>query len=98
MITQIALLISALVQVAAAIVATGLLKRTHFRISWILISIGFILMAFRRLFEVFSFYGLWNFEDQRAFNSWNAVLISVLLFAGLIYIRRIFSFQENSTK
>ena len=48
---KVALIISVIFQFFAAIIAITLIKKTKYNISWILISIGFYLMAIRRLFE-----------------------------------------------
>ena len=93
MLLKVALLLSMLMQVGAAIIAVSLIKRTRFNISWIIISIGFVLMALRRLIDFFNI-----FEEARKFinpvlGSWIAVLISVLMFVGVIFIKRIFNLQ-----
>ena len=53
--------ISLALQVAAAVIAISLFKRTKFNVSWILISSGFLLMTLSRVFE------LWpTIEPERA--------------------------------
>ena len=42
--------ISLFIQVAAAAIAISMFKRTKFNSSWILISIGFLIMALSRFF------------------------------------------------
>ncbi len=92
---KIALVVSMLFQLGAAVFAISLIRRTRYNISWILISLGLVLMAFRRLFD-FSTY----FLDSQIFkndeiNGWIGVLISVLMFIGVIFIRKIFNLQDR---
>ena len=71
--------VSLVLQVAAAAIAISLFKRTKFNSSWILISIGFLLMAVSRVFE------LWptiypEMEDQMSMVlRWLAFIISLVL-------------------
>jgi len=54
---------------------------------------GFLVMAARRLYE---FIGLLKHADEMGtVNSWMAVLVSLLMFVGVIYIRQIFMIQER---
>lgn len=75
--------ISLFMQVAAAAIAISMFKRTKFNSSWILISIGFLLMAISRVFE------LWptiypEMEDQmQIIQRWLAFIISLVLFNGV---------------
>ncbi len=87
--------ISLFVQVAAAAIAISMFKRTKFNSSWILISIGFLLMAISRVFE------LWptiypEMEDQmQIIQRWLAFIISLVLLIGVFYIRKIFQFMRR---
>jgi len=87
--------ISLFLQVAAAAIAISLFKRTKFNSSWILISIGFLLMAVSRVFE------LWptiypEMEDQmQIVQRWLAFIISLVLLVGVFYIRKIFQFMRR---
>lgn len=87
--------ISLFVQVAAAAIAISMFKRTKFNSSWILISIGFLLMAVSRVFE------LWptiypEMEDQmQIVQRWLAFIISLVLLIGVFYIRKIFQFMRR---
>ena len=89
---KIALLLSVFMQVATALIAIGLIKRTRFNISWILISAAFLMMAVRLLYElpqvvdgviVESTFGLAI--------SWMGVLISLFLLVGIVFINKIFN-------
>lgn len=87
--------ISLVLQVFAAAIAISLFKRTKFNSSWILISIGFLLMAVSRVFE------LWptiypEMEDQmQIIQRWLAFIISLVLLVGVFFIRKIFQFMRR---
>lgn len=98
MFIQIALIISVLLQFGAFFMTISLIRKTKFNISWITISIGFFLMALRRLFEFIDI-TIDNQNDiQTHINSWVAVLISLLMFIASIYIRQIFNLQGKINK
>lgn len=90
-----ALLISMLIQLAATIYAISLIKRTRFNISWILISMAFVLMAIRRLFDFSALFWETKLFPRDEINGWIAVLISVLMLIGVIFIREIFNLQNR---
>ncbi len=98
MLLKFALLASMLFQLGAAVFALSLIRRTRYNISWILISAGFVLMAVRRLFDFsFLFWETTLFKKEEV-NTWIGVVISVLLLAGVIFIRKIFNLQEELEK
>ena len=89
---RIALLLSVAMQIATAAIAVGLIKKTKFNISWILITAALLMMAVRLLYElpqvvdgvvVESVFG-------RAI-SWMGVLISLCLLIGIAFINKIFN-------
>lgn len=95
MLSIIVVYMSLLFQVLAAGIAISLFKRTKFNSSWILISIGFILMVVSRVFE------LWptiypEMEDELLIvQRWMAFVISLLFLIGVFYIRKIFQFMRR---
>jgi signal transduction histidine kinase len=92
---KIALILSVVLQFAAATIALSLVKRTRTNIAWWLISVGFLLMAIRRVFEVMEWYDL-NIEiNSGLLSGWTAVLISLLMLLSLIFIKRIFNIQKQ---
>lgn len=93
-----ALLLSMLIQLGAAITAVSLIRRTRYNISWILISSGFALMAFRRLFEFSSLFWETKLISKEDVNSWIGVLISILMLTSVIFIRQIFNLQDQLEK
>ena len=98
MLLQGALLLSMLIQLGAAIIAVSLIRRTRYNVSWILISAGFVLMALRRLFEFSSLFWETKLISKEEVNSWIGILISILTFTSVIFIRRIFNLQDQLEK
>ncbi len=90
-----ALLFSMLIQLAATIYAISLIKRTRYNVSWILISMAFVLMAIRRLFDFSALFWETKLFPQDEINAWIAVFISVLMLIGVIFIREIFNLQNQ---
>lgn len=93
---KIALVISIVIQFMAAIIALSLTRRTKTNIAWWLISVGFLLMAIRRVFEYFQL-----FSDSQSrlitgmLSTWTGIVISILLLVSTIFIRRIFNIQQR---
>ena len=87
---QIALILSAILQVIAFVITISLIPKTKFNIAWISISIGFLLMALRRLFEVLYFSKGATADSISQLNSWMAIVISTTMVVASIYIRKIF--------
>lgn len=92
---QIALILSIVLQFVAATIAISLIKRTKANIAWWLISLGFLLMAFRRVFEILLVYYPENKWVSQMLSSWTGVLISVIMLFSLIFIKRIFNLQKQ---
>ncbi len=90
-----ALILSVVFQFIAAIIAISLIKKTKYNISWILISLGFYLMAIRRLFEFLDVMHSEEYLYKTMINSWIGVLISLIMLLGLIFIRQIFNLQKR---
>lgn len=98
MFIQVALIISVLLQFGAFFITISLIQKTKFNISWIAISIGFFLMAIRRLIEFIDIAKIDHNSTQTLINSWIAVLISLLMFIASIYIRQILNLQGKINK
>ena len=95
MIIKIALILSVILQFGAAIIALSLVKRTRTNIAWWLISLGFLLMAFRRVFELFEIYNVdYKFTSQML-SSWTGVVISIIMLVSLAFVRHIFNLQKR---
>ncbi len=95
MLLKVALLLSMLIQLGAAITAVSLIRRTRFNISWMLISAGFVLMALRRLFEFSTLFWETQLISKDEVNNWIGILISILMLTSVIFIRRIFNLQDQ---
>lgn len=95
MIFKIALFLSMIIQLITAIVAVSMVRRTRYNISWILISIAFVLMALERLFEFSSFFWQTKLFAKDEVNSWLGIVISILMLISLYYIRQIFNLQDQ---
>lgn len=98
MFIQIALILSVIFQFGAFFIIISLIRKTNFKVSWIAISIGFFLMAVRRLIELFDLSNLDSNADNFFLNSWLAILISALMFVASFYIRQIIIFQVKIDK
>ena len=98
MFIQVALIISVLLQFGAFFISISLIQKTKFNVSWIAISIGFFLMAIRRLIDLIDISKIDHNSTQALINSWIAVLISLLMFIASFYIRQIFNLQGKINK
>jgi signal transduction histidine kinase len=92
---QIALIISAILQIIAFLITISLIPKTKFNIAWISISLGFFLMAIRRALEVYIFFYTETTDSLTALNSRIAVIISVSMLVASFYIRKIFEVMNR---
>ena len=90
-----ALILSVLLQFGAAVIALSLVKRTINNIAWWLISFGFLLMAIRRVMEIFQIYNTHIKMITDLLSSWTGVLISFVMLLSLVFIKRIFNIQKQ---
>lgn len=95
---KIALVVSMLFQLGAAVFAITLIRRTRYNISWVLISAGLVLMAIRRLFDFSTLFWETNLFQREEINAWIGILISIFIFVGVIFIRKIFNLQDQVEK
>ncbi len=98
MITLFALILAILLQFAGAIVALSMTKRTKYSLSWILISIGFLIMAIQRFLEFIPYVWRGWEKDVAAINTWLGILTSFLVAVGVILIRQIFVFLKKAER
>ena len=88
---KIALLLSVFMQVATAVIAIGLIRKTRFNISWILISAAMLMMAVRLMYELPQVVDGVIVESTYALAiSWMGVAISLSLLVGMSFINKIF--------
>ena len=95
MLIEISLIGSVILQFGAFFITISLIPKTKYNVSWITISIGFFLMALRRLSDLYTLYHLDEDNLQSLSSSWIAVFISILMFVSSFYIRRIFELFEK---
>lgn len=95
MLIKIALILSVIIQFGTAIIALTLVKRTRTNVAWWLISIGFLLMAFRRVFEILTVFDSSSKLITGMLSSWTGVLISIIMLISLLFIKRIFNVQKQ---
>jgi signal transduction histidine kinase len=90
MVRLIALIISIILQIIAASIALGFMKLTKYRLSWILLSLSFTMMAVLKIIQLIEFFKgppsfTWQLIDE-----WIGVMISVMIIGGVILIRELF--------
>jgi len=95
MIYIILLSISIVLQCIAAFFAFSLIKRTKFNASWILISIAFLLMALRNMFDLTYTIAVEIIDQQSTTSIILSIGISLLLCIGAFFIRKIFDLQRR---
>jgi signal transduction histidine kinase len=90
-----ALIISIVFQFVAAIIALGLTRQTKFNISWVLISLAFLLIALRRILDLVPIYYKELQSEIYIIDRLLGIFTSVLLLLGVIFIRRLFKFLKR---
>lgn len=90
MVRLIALVISIILQIFAAVVALRFVKLTKYRLSWILLSLSFVFMAVRKLTQFFEYFRGAPTEMWQMIDGWLDVVISFFIIGGVILIREIF--------
>jgi signal transduction histidine kinase len=90
MVRLIALIISIVLQIIAAIIALRFMKLTKYRLSWILLSISFVFMAVRKIIQLFEYFRGTPSYTWQMIDEWIGVLISVMIIGGVILIRELF--------
>lgn len=95
MITQIALIVSILLQFIAAFAAIRLTKITKYNLSWVLISVGFLIMAMNRLFELIPRLYERIPVDMNVIFIWMGLSTSLFFTVGVFLIRKIFNFIKR---
>ena len=90
MLIFIALSLSVALQLVASIIAVSLIKRTRYNIAWIVLSIGFSIMAFQRIYDLIyiSQMSEEHIEDVPVMSNWISVLVSLLIFLVTLYVKK----------
>jgi signal transduction histidine kinase len=92
---KIAVIISIVFQLLAAIYALSLTRYTKFNISWVLISVAFLLIAVRGILDLVPFYYKELQSELYLIDRLLEISIAVLLLIGVIFIRRLFKFLKR---
>jgi signal transduction histidine kinase len=87
---KVALIISIVFQFLAAIYALSLTRYTRFNLSWVLISIAFLLIVIRAILDLVPFYYKDVQSEIYLIDRLLEIAIAVLLLLGVIFIRRLF--------
>lgn len=95
MVLKILLIISIVLQVAATVVAVGMIRRTKFNFSWIAFSIALTLMIVLRLGEYVQLTGDFDLRLPPYFFVWLGVITSLCFAVGMFYILKIFNYQDR---
>ncbi len=90
MVRLIALIISIVLQIIAAVIALRFMKLTKYRLSWILLSLAFVFMAVRKIIQFFEILRGTPSYTWQMIDEWMGVLISVMIITGVILIRELF--------
>jgi signal transduction histidine kinase len=90
MVRLIALIISIVLQIIAASIALRFMKLTKYRLSWILLSLSFAIMAIRKIMQLFEYFRGTPSYTWQMIDDWLDVLISFLIITGVILIRELF--------
>ena len=90
-----ALIISIIFQFLAAFIALGLTRQTKYNISWVLISLAFLMIALRRILDLVPIYYKELQSEIYIIDRLLAIFTSVLLLTGVIFIRRLFKFLKR---
>ncbi len=93
MLTQFALILAILLQLIAALISIRLTRVTKYNLSWMLISIGFILLAIRRFIEYIPLVS--DAMVNRQVFIWLGITASVFFAAGLFLVQKIFRYMKR---
>ena len=92
---KVAVIISIVFQLLAAFYALSLTRYTKFNISWVLISVAFLLIAIRGILDLVPFYYKDLQSELYLIDRLLEIAIAVLLLIGVIFIRRLFKFLKR---
>ncbi len=90
MVPKISIILSILLQFMVAFLALRFIAITKTKLSWILISIGFVLMAFRRIIDLSTYLNLKRYEELLSVGAWIGISISIVISIGIWLLRDIF--------
>ncbi|NSW95783.1 MAG: sensor histidine kinase [Bacteroidales bacterium] len=90
MVRLIALIISIVLQIIAAVIVLRFVKLTKYRLSWILLSLSFVFMAIRKIIQLFELFRGTPSYTWQIIDEWMGVLISFMIIVGVVLIRELF--------
>lgn len=96
MVRLVALVISIILQIIAAIIALRFVKLTKYRLSWILLSLSFVFMAVRKIIQFFEYFRGTPSYTWQMIDEWMGVLISFMIIVGVALIRELFYFLKRA--
>ena len=89
MILQVLIIISIALQLVAAVVAIRLTRVTKYNISWLLFTLGLVLMCMIRLSEYIYVVGGREWHLPPHFMAWVGVVTSLCFAVGMFYVGKI---------
>jgi len=92
---KILLALSIILQLIAAGIALKLFSVTKYALSWILITIGFLLMVILRFIEFLPFISDYKPDYFRELYIWMGVITSVFFATGVYLIQQIFNYMKK---
>ncbi len=95
MILKILFVIAIILQFFAVWVAIKLTRVTKYNFSWVLLTIGFILMAIMRLVEFLPYVSTIKPQDYREIFVWGGVITSLAFAIGVFMIQKIFKYMKK---
>jgi len=90
-----ALIIAIFFQLLAAYMALRLTRQTKYNISWVFISMAFVLIALRGILDIVPIYYKEIQSDIYLIDRLLEIIIAILLLLGVIFIRRLFNFLKR---
>ncbi|HAQ17828.1 MAG TPA: two-component sensor histidine kinase [Prolixibacteraceae bacterium] len=95
MILKILFVIAIILQFFAVAVALKLTRVTKYNFSWMLLTLGFILMAVMRLVEFLPYVTPIKPQDYREIFVWGGVITSLAFAIGVFMIQKIFKYMKR---
>jgi signal transduction histidine kinase len=95
MILKILFVIAIILQFFAVGVAIKLTRVTKYNFSWMLLTLGFILMAIMRLVEFLPYVSSIKPQDYREIFVWGGVITSLAFAIGVFMIQKIFKYMKK---
>lgn len=96
MILKILFVIAIVLQFFAVGVAVKLTRVTKYNSSWMLLTLGFILMAIMRLVEFLPYISDIKPQDYREIFVWGGVITSLVFAIGVFMIQKIFKYMKRT--